>query len=84
MRRLSLRAKVFLLFAGAALLTVVPALLLIADAVERAVYQRATADLTDAADRLRSGWASNDAVLLNAATSAARRRTSPLSLRPRA
>jgi signal transduction histidine kinase len=71
MRRLSLRTKVFLLFAGAALLTVVPALLLIANAVESAVYQRATADLADAADGLRSRWARDDAALLNAATARA-------------
>jgi signal transduction histidine kinase len=71
MRRLSLRTKVFLLFAGAALLTVVPALLLIADAVEGAVYERATGDLGDAAEGLRSRWARDDAGLLNAATARA-------------
>jgi signal transduction histidine kinase len=71
MRRLSLRTKVFLLFAGAALLTVVPALLLIADAVEGAVYERATGDLSDAAEGLRSRWARDDASLLNAATARA-------------
>ena len=40
MRRLSLRTKVFFLFAATALLIVVPALLLIAQAVERGVYDR--------------------------------------------
>jgi len=67
MRRLSLRAKVFFLFAGAALLTVVPALLLIADAVETAVYARATNDLAEAAERLRNGWADRDEALLDGA-----------------
>jgi signal transduction histidine kinase len=67
MRRLSLRAKVFFLFAGAALLTVVPALLLIADAVETAVYARATTDLEEAADRLRNGWADREEALLDGA-----------------
>ncbi|HLL84601.1 MAG TPA: ATP-binding protein [Longimicrobium sp.] len=60
MRRLSLRAKVFVLFAGAALLMLVPALLLIADAVEREVYARATGQLSDALEELRNDWTSRD------------------------
>lgn len=59
-RRLSLRAKVFALFAGAALLMLVPALLLIADAVEREVYARATGQLSDALEELRVDWADRD------------------------
>ncbi|HEX8432059.1 MAG TPA: ATP-binding protein [Longimicrobium sp.] len=63
MPRLSLRAKVFFLFAGAALLIVVPALLLIADAVERGVYARATNELRGAAEELRVDWAERDQTL---------------------
>jgi len=59
-RRLSLRAKVFVLFAGAALLMLVPALLLIADAVEREVYARATGQLSDASGELRQDWTTRD------------------------
>jgi signal transduction histidine kinase len=59
-RRLSLRAKVFVLFAGAALLMLVPALLLIADAVEREVYARATGQLSDASRELGEDWATRD------------------------
>lgn len=59
-RRLSLRAKVFVLFAGAALLMLVPALLLIADAVERGVYARATGQLNDAVSDLRGDWELRD------------------------
>ncbi|HEX8695813.1 MAG TPA: ATP-binding protein [Longimicrobium sp.] len=57
MRGLSLRVKVFFLFAGAALLIVVPALLLIADAVKRQAYQRATADVENAGAQLLRYWA---------------------------
>ncbi|HEX8904622.1 MAG TPA: HAMP domain-containing sensor histidine kinase [Longimicrobiaceae bacterium] len=56
MRGLSLRAKVFLLFSGAALLIVVPALWLIANAVEERAYARATEDLDDAAASLQLNW----------------------------
>ena len=59
-RRLSLRAKVFVLFAGAALLMLVPALLLIADAVEREVYARATGQLSDASRELGEDWTARD------------------------
>lgn len=48
---LSLRFKVFLLFAGAALAIVVPALLLIANAVEKRAYGNATATLEQAVER---------------------------------
>jgi signal transduction histidine kinase len=66
-RRLTLRAKVFLLFAGGALLMLVPALLLIASAVERGVYARATADIGLAVSRLRESWQYRDENLRNAA-----------------
>ena len=66
-RRLSLRAKVFVLFAGAALLMLVPALLLIADAVEREVYARATGQLSDASRELRQDWTGRDENLAQSA-----------------
>jgi signal transduction histidine kinase len=47
---LSLRFKVFLLFAGASLAIVVPALLLIADAVEKRAYGNATETLSQAVE----------------------------------
>ena len=53
---LSLRFKVFLLFAGAALAIVVPALVLIADAVENRAYASATEALDDAAAALQNTW----------------------------
>ena len=56
MRGLALRVKVFFLFAGAALLIVVPALLLIARAVERQAYRRANEELADAGTLLLSRW----------------------------
>src|SRR4051794_6034588 len=56
MKGLSLRTKVFFLFAGAALLIVVPALLLIANVVEKRAYARATEDLDDAASSLQLNW----------------------------
>jgi signal transduction histidine kinase len=61
---LSLRSKVFLLFAGAALLTVLPALVLIARAVEDRVYERATEELTRAGEALVVNWELEDEVLL--------------------
>ena len=48
MRGLSLRAKVFLMFAATSLLIVAPALLLMAQAVERGVYERAREELVRA------------------------------------
>jgi signal transduction histidine kinase len=66
-RRLSLRAKVFLLFAGASLLMVVPAFLLISDAVERGVYARATSQLSDAVGALNGYWESRDETLAQSA-----------------
>jgi signal transduction histidine kinase len=66
-RRLSLRAKVFVLFAGAALLMLVPALLLIADAVEREVYARATGQLSDASRELGQDWTGRDENLAQSA-----------------
>lgn len=54
-RGLSLRFKVFLLFAGAALAIVVPALLLIANAVEKRAYGNATETLGQAVERAQGG-----------------------------
>jgi signal transduction histidine kinase len=59
----SVRTKVFFLFAGAALLTVLPALVLISRAVEARVYERATQDLLRANDALRAYWAIQDDAL---------------------
>src|SRR5688500_17612399 len=56
MRGLSLRTKVFFLFAATALLIVVPALLLIARAVERGVYERARDELNGAGVSLGTSW----------------------------
>ncbi|HEU4884683.1 MAG TPA: ATP-binding protein [Longimicrobium sp.] len=56
MRGLSLRTKVFFLFAATALLIVVPAMLLIARAVERGVYERARDELNGAGVSLRTAW----------------------------
>jgi signal transduction histidine kinase len=61
---LPLRTKVFFLFAGAALLTVVPALVLIARAVEDRVYERATDELARAGEALVVNWDLEDEVLL--------------------
>ena len=65
MRGLSLRTKIFFLFAGATLLTVLPALLMIGRAVENRVYERATEELVNAicrrapgAWRASGGWRS--------------------------
>ncbi|MBW3571828.1 MAG: HAMP domain-containing protein [Gemmatimonadetes bacterium] len=63
MRSLSLRTKVFFLFAATALLIVVPALLLIARAVERGVYERARDELAGAGVSLQSTWADNDRLM---------------------
>jgi signal transduction histidine kinase len=60
---LSVRTKVFLLFAGAALLTVAPVLFLVAQAVETRVYERATGELMNARDRMRTYWALRDDAL---------------------
>ncbi|MGH7458233.1 MAG: ATP-binding protein [Longimicrobiaceae bacterium] len=62
--KLSFRAKVFLLFAGASLLIVVPVLFVIARAVEQRVYERATEELARAGDVLSGNWALQDTVLL--------------------
>jgi signal transduction histidine kinase len=63
MRGLSLRTKVFFLFAATALLIVVPALLLIAQAVERGVYDRARDELQGAGVSLRTYWETTDLLL---------------------
>src|SRR5688500_7339984 len=67
MRGLSLRAKVFLMFAATSLLIVAPALLLIAQAVERGVYERAREELDGAGLNLRSQWDFRDELLATAA-----------------
>lgn len=69
MRGLSFFTKVFLLFAGAVLLIVVPALVLIAEAVEERVYARATEELVGAKDALQYYWHSEDEKLLESARS---------------
>jgi signal transduction histidine kinase len=56
MKGWSVRTKVFLLFSGAALLAVLPALVLISRAVEARVYERATQELVSTTDALRSYW----------------------------
>ncbi|HEX6373805.1 MAG TPA: ATP-binding protein [Longimicrobium sp.] len=67
MRGLSLRTKVFFLFAATALLIVVPALLLIARAVERGVYERARDELNGAGVSLRTAWETNGMLLATSA-----------------
>ena len=67
MRGLSLRTKVFFLFAATALLIVVPALLLIAQAVERGVYERARDELNGAGVSLRTSWETTDMLLATSA-----------------
>lgn len=65
MRGLSLRTKVFFLFAGAALLIVVPPLVLIQRAVEEGIYERADHDLAFASDTaLPDNWSKRDSLLL--------------------
>jgi signal transduction histidine kinase len=56
MKGLSLRTKVFFLFAGAALLIVVPALLLIANAVEEQAYGTANETLDGVVAQFDAGW----------------------------
>ncbi|CAN5733704.1 hypothetical protein BH23GEM6_BH23GEM6_16380 [soil metagenome] len=63
MRRFSVRTKVFFLFAGASLLTVVPALIMISQAVEDRVYERATQELVSASEALRTYWSVQDEAL---------------------
>jgi signal transduction histidine kinase len=67
MRGLSLRIKVFFLFFGAALLIVVPALVLIARAVEQGVYTNANSALSDAADKVTASWEGGELPLVYAA-----------------
>jgi len=56
LKGLPLRTKVFFLFAGAALAIVVPALLLIANAVEKQAYASATDALEGVVAQLESNW----------------------------
>ena len=71
MRGLSLRAKVFLMFAATSLLIVAPALLLIAQAVERGVYERAREELSTAEGSLLAQWETSEQALIRAAQLAA-------------
>ncbi|MDQ3389673.1 MAG: HAMP domain-containing protein, partial [Gemmatimonadota bacterium] len=73
----------FFLFAGASLLIVVPTLALIARAVERRVYERATEDLAGAANALGSNWSLRDEVLLNEAAARAQSSGLPAALAER-
>jgi signal transduction histidine kinase len=81
MRGLSLRTKIFILFAGAALLTVLPALLLIGRAVENRVYERATEELVNAIDALGTYWERQDDALQESAWRVARERSVAAALR---
>lgn len=67
MRGLTLRAKVFLMFAATSLLIVAPALLLIAQAVERGVYERAREELASARVSMLNQWDAREDGLVNAA-----------------
>jgi signal transduction histidine kinase len=67
MSGISVRIKVFLLFAVATLLTVVPALFLISRVVEERVYERATEELLAANDAMRTYWRVQDDALLETA-----------------
>ncbi|HEX6069679.1 MAG TPA: ATP-binding protein [Longimicrobiaceae bacterium] len=81
MRSLSLRTKIFILFAGAALLTVLPALLMIGRAVENRVYERATEELVNAIDALGTYWERQDDALQESAWRVARERSVAAALR---
>lgn len=72
MRPLSLRAKVFLMFAATSLLIVAPALLLIAQAVERGVYERARDELAAAGATMQNSWLTTDDLLASNARAVAR------------
>jgi signal transduction histidine kinase len=74
MRGLSVRTKTFFLFAGAALLTVLPALLMIGRAVENRVYERATEELVNAIDALGTYWERQNDALQESARRVARER----------
>ncbi len=67
MRGLSLRAKVFLMFAATSLLIVAPALLLIAQAVERGVYERAREELSSAEVSMLAQWNTSEVALMRTA-----------------
>ena len=74
MRGLTIRTRIFFLFAGAALLTMIPALLLIGRAVENRVYERATQELGNAIDALATYWARQNDALQEGAMRIARER----------
>lgn len=69
MSTISIRTKVFFLFAAATLLTVVPALVLIASEAENRVYSEASADLLDAAEALSIRWQEQSEALQQVARS---------------
>ena len=69
MSTISIRTKVFFLFAAATLLTVVPALVLIASEAEDRVYSEASADLQDAYEALTIRWQEQSDALQQAARS---------------
>lgn len=67
MTGLTLRAKVFLMFAATSLLIVAPALLLIAQAVERGVYERARDELSTARVSMVNQWEAREQGMVNTA-----------------
>src|SRR5687768_2095099 len=56
----SVRTKVFVLFSIASLLTVMPVLVLISQAVERRVYERASQELLAGSEAMRVYWGGQD------------------------
>src|SRR5688500_3366461 len=68
---ISIRAKVFLLFSAAALITMLPVLVLIGKEVEERVYDRARTELQSAHQALQIFWAQKDETLVSTARSAA-------------
>ncbi|MQA91324.1 MAG: HAMP domain-containing protein [Gemmatimonas sp.] len=67
MSGISIRTKVFFLLAVAMLVTVVPVLVLIGQAVEERVYDRATQELIAGNEALRTYWRVQDDALLETA-----------------
>jgi len=63
-RPLSLRTKIFFIFLGASLLTVVPTLGMVAHVVEQRVYERATEELRRGGEALAINWSLQDEILL--------------------
>jgi signal transduction histidine kinase len=63
-RPLTLRTKIFFIFLGASLLTVVPTLGMVAHVVEQRVYERATEELRRGGEALSINWGLQDEILL--------------------